>query len=319
MQARQGGVDHGEHVLEVGLGALVGVFDVERPHQSAGPNVAGSRAVRCSPPSGRSVHPGCTGQHCAQRFRQWLDTALRVVMSVMQATFSFVRNDPPPTRWPLLRRWIRTRGTLFWAVVATAVFIGGLFAASQIAHDRHQSVDWYTGFGQWLGALGSFVAAGAALLIATRDRRERSRERLATHEAEARLVVVSELYNTTGKYTVTFGMHYHNYGARPILDISLAKMDLRAYPQAIARLNDRLDRLTRSEEATSFEDVAFVDETGEPVPPPREDSKLKWPDFETHDVVGWVTFSDVHGNRWAKSSDDRLRRIRNDGDLAYLD
>jgi hypothetical protein len=65
----------------------------------------------------------------------------------------------------------------FWAITITAVSVVVLFAGSQIAHDRGQTVDWYTGFGQWLGALGSFVAAGAALWISVSDRRYNMAER----------------------------------------------------------------------------------------------------------------------------------------------
>lgn len=68
-------------------------------------------------------------------------------------------------------RFLSTRSILFWAVMVTFVSVGALFIGSQIAHDRGQSVDWYTGFGQWLGALGSFVAAGTALWISVTDRR----------------------------------------------------------------------------------------------------------------------------------------------------
>jgi hypothetical protein len=69
---------------------------------------------------------------------------------------------------------------LFWAVIFTAVSIGVLFAGSQIARDSGQSVNWYTGFGQWLGALGSFTAAGAALWISMSDRRHTMAERQRT-------------------------------------------------------------------------------------------------------------------------------------------
>ena len=76
-----------------------------------------------------------------------------------------------------LRCFFRTRSVRFWAVTIAAVSIGALFAGSQIAHDWGQSVDWYTGFGQWLGALGSFVAAGAALWISVSDRRHNEADR----------------------------------------------------------------------------------------------------------------------------------------------
>src|SRR5271163_933725 len=77
-----------------------------------------------------------------------------------------------------LRAW-RSRGVWFWAIagIATSVFV--LFVGSQIAHDRGQSVEWYTGFGQWLGGLGSLIAAGVALWIAVTERRHVERQREA--------------------------------------------------------------------------------------------------------------------------------------------
>ncbi|UGT99318.1 hypothetical protein KN246_14695 [Mycobacterium intracellulare] len=81
-------------------------------------------------------------------------------------------------------RFLSTRSLPFWAVTVTVVSVGALFIGSQIAHDRGQSVDWYTGFGQWLGALGSFIAAGAALWIATSDRRREDEERRRVHDQQ---------------------------------------------------------------------------------------------------------------------------------------
>ncbi|TVX95895.1 hypothetical protein FPV58_26660 [Mycolicibacterium porcinum] len=62
--------------------------------------------------------------------------------------------------------------------------ISALFAGSQIARARGQDVDWYTGFGQWLGALASFVAAGAALWISLSDRRYNMAERKRAEEQQ---------------------------------------------------------------------------------------------------------------------------------------
>jgi hypothetical protein len=83
----------------------------------------------------------------------------------------------PPSRPARLALFFRTRGVRFWAITISAVSVGALFAGSQIARNWGQAVDWYTGFGQWLGALGSFVAAGAALWIAVSDRRNTVAER----------------------------------------------------------------------------------------------------------------------------------------------
>ncbi len=93
-----------------------------------------------------------------------------------------------------------TRSVLFWAVVIAAVSIGVLFAGSQIARDNGQSVDWYTGFGQWLGALGSFTAAGAALWISTSDRRHTMADRRrATIQQDADLKRQAGLVRVTAE------------------------------------------------------------------------------------------------------------------------
>lgn len=44
---------------------------------------------------------------------------------------------------------------------------------------------WYTGFGQWLGALGSLIAAAVALGIATTDRRQAAKLRQAEQDDRA--------------------------------------------------------------------------------------------------------------------------------------
>jgi len=83
-------------------------------------------------------------------------------------SFGVTENLPLPTR---IRSWLSERGARFWATTLTVSAVGALFAGSQIARSFDQSVNWYTGFGQWLGALGSFAAAGVALWISVSDRR----------------------------------------------------------------------------------------------------------------------------------------------------
>ncbi|MCA4725433.1 hypothetical protein H8Z58_21640 [Mycolicibacterium fortuitum] len=81
-------------------------------------------------------------------------------------------------------RFLSARGHGFWAATIAVASVVALFVASQIAHDRGQSVDWYTGFGQWLGALGSFIAAGAALWISVTDRRRADAARQELEDQE---------------------------------------------------------------------------------------------------------------------------------------
>jgi membrane protein implicated in regulation of membrane protease activity len=89
-----------------------------------------------------------------------------------------------------LREWLRSRGVWFWAIKGTACSLFLLWAGSQFTHDRGQSVEWYTGFGQWLGGLGSLIVATVALWIATRDRKEREQEQKSADNAQATLVLV---------------------------------------------------------------------------------------------------------------------------------
>jgi len=92
--------------------------------------------------------------------------------------------NKPPSRRARLVLFTCAHSVLFWAAIITAVSVVGLLVGSQIAHDRGQSVGWYTGFGQWLGALGSFIAAGAALWISMSDRRHNMAERQRTEDRQ---------------------------------------------------------------------------------------------------------------------------------------
>jgi hypothetical protein len=228
---------------------------------------------------------------------------------------TFVANKESSRRKSLTNLF-RSRNARFWAVVIAALSIGALFAGSQIARNWGQDVNWYTGFGQWLGALGSFAAAAAALWIATTDRRVRERELLAADEAQARLVIVQP---QTSRHSggLRYSMLFHNYGSRPILNVRLAKIELRAYPDAVAAYEDRTDLLVRAEEATGSPLVSFSDVGGSPLPAPvmTADQQIQWPDTNELGLVGWIAFSDAMGNRWAKSNTDELRRIRTDDEL----
>lgn len=112
------------------------------------------------------------------------------------------------------------------------VSIGCLFVGSQIAYEHGQSVAWYTGFGQWLGALGSFAAAGVALWISTSDRRDRESERLAEEQTHARLVRMSLDWHDT-RAAVTAKLH--NYGALPVLDVELVDAAWSEHPEALGQ------------------------------------------------------------------------------------
>lgn len=70
-----------------------------------------------------------------------------------------------------VRAAARARSVWFWTALGTLTAVLLLWAGTQLAKTSGQSVEWYTGFGQWLGALGSIIAAVVALWIATSDRR----------------------------------------------------------------------------------------------------------------------------------------------------
>ena len=89
-----------------------------------------------------------------------------------------------------LLNWLRSRGVWFWAITGTTTSVAVLFVGSQLAHDRGQNVEWYTGFGRWLGGLGSLIAAAVALWIAVTDRRHAERQLEVGLVREAALVRV---------------------------------------------------------------------------------------------------------------------------------
>lgn len=66
-----------------------------------------------------------------------------------------------------------------------------LWGGTQAARAWGQSVGWYAGFGQWLGALGSLIAAVVALWIATSERRHADQQRDADLARQASLVRVT--------------------------------------------------------------------------------------------------------------------------------
>ncbi|WP_301149004.1 hypothetical protein [Mycobacterium simiae] len=102
-----------------------------------------------------------------------------------------------------IKDWLRSQGVWFWAITATIVSVAVLFFGSQIAHDRGQTAEWYTGFGQWLGALGSLIAAAVALWIAVTDRRYVEKQLDADLAREAALVRVQ-----TGLFNQGIGPRY---------------------------------------------------------------------------------------------------------------
>jgi hypothetical protein len=100
----------------------------------------------------------------------------------------------------------------FWSAFITVASIAVLFAGSQFARAWGQTVDWYTGFGQWLGALGSFIAAGAALWISVTDRRRNDDERRRAEERQE-----ADLKRQAGLVSVTAEMIYRSQAVPPAI------------------------------------------------------------------------------------------------------
>ena len=82
-----------------------------------------------------------------------------------------------------VRYWFRRRDVWFWGPTSVVLSVLVLLLGGQISRWIGQDVNWYAGFGQWLGALGSIVAAVAALWIATTDRK-RADLKLAQEKVE---------------------------------------------------------------------------------------------------------------------------------------
>ena len=141
--------------------------------------------------------------------------------------------EESPRRRARISDWLKKQGTWFWACTITLGLVLTLFVGSQIARDTGQDVDWYTGFGQWLGGIGSIIAAGVALWIATEDRRrEVQREEAATQlrdadlAREAGLVRVALELAPAGLYEESFsrlGIVVKNRRSTRIFEIKVAR------------------------------------------------------------------------------------------------
>lgn len=121
----------------------------------------------------------------------------------------------------------------FWLTALTVTSVALLTAGTIAANRLNQSVEWYAGVGQWLGALGSLLAAITALWIATTDRRRADtlreterRDRYADLLREAGLVrvrfeEVPRRQRISGTAFNEAGIGIRNRRAQPIFDIEL--------------------------------------------------------------------------------------------------
>jgi hypothetical protein len=117
-----------------------------------------------------------------------------------------------------------------------------------------------------------------------------------------------------GNGPLSYEMVVSNHSERPILDVALVRMELRAADGLVVALPkwDHRHRILKAGGTTRTAGATFVDAAGESFPKAMERVNAygdKWPTLESLDAHGWIEFSDINGNRWAKSSTDELRRI----------
>lgn len=206
---------------------------------------------------------------------------------------------------------MRPRGRsllIIWAVVPVAV----LFVGSQIAHDRGQSVSWYTGFGQWLGALGSFTAAFAALWISVSDRHDRKQERDALAQAQANLVVVNvEDASSDGGFSVAVT----NHSSWPLLDIKFESASYLPIPNTRVEFSERATRRVRVLDSGGRSTSYFTLFDGDvPVVKGHNDALGTWQSDNKAAAAGsnvsvTIRWQDAHGRDWQLTHPGRPARI----------
>jgi hypothetical protein len=168
------------------------------------------------------------------------------------------------------------------------------------------SIDWGLVVSA-LAALGSIGAAGAALYIATKDRRERRRERDAAHEAQAKLIIVG-ITSSTGRVDWD-APEYHircvNHGSLPVLDVKLESARMRGFPQAQPKLSDAVTRVLSPAPASTAFVTRWVDENDQQFPLDEKQQHIN-----TVDIEAAVSYFDAHGNQWLRSNTGTLRLLR---------
>ncbi|MGV0750514.1 hypothetical protein [Mycolicibacter minnesotensis] len=207
-----------------------------------------------------------------------------------------------PRNWKFQLR----RGVWFWAATGTVLSVLTLWAATQLAIWQGQSVTWYTGFGQWLGALGSLIAAGVALWIATTDRRRSDQRReadLAQREAdltrEAGLVQID-----AGAYKSSAGIRIRNRRSSRIFDIKVTKFVLNGTEVAQLDLYS-IDMFPKSEGARYYPaDLPhFAIEV--------DQEMYLYPNGIPNMPAGYVRveYTDSSGRRWQVDTDRAVERL----------
>lgn len=196
---------------------------------------------------------------------------------------------------------------LWWSAVAACLGVAVVLLYLGLGSPRIELGN----LADWLAAIGALVAAVSALYIATRDRRDRSRELLAVEEAQARLVQieVDERYRA---------VRIHNYGSFAILDVHIVSAYWTQVPDV--RLLDGIDDLVilpvvkPDREALSGGTIhmAFVDGEGNEYPEllaidDYGQSNYAEPPGGIAVIIG---FTDANGNRWQTGNLWGLERVR---------
>jgi hypothetical protein len=164
-----------------------------------------------------------------------------------------------------------------------------------------------------LVAVGTFSAAGAALWIATSDRRQRTHERDAADHAQARLVTVDVVpVPRTPDITVAV----KNYGARSILDITSESVEAEDFPSAQFIPQLRWVNVIEPNRDNPHGAVLHVRPADEPT---RRFMQGRWfPVPQGNDprptvpldraIAATVRFTDANGNRWQTTFELRGQR-----------
>lgn len=115
-----------------------------------------------------------------------------------------------------------------------------------------------------------------------------------------------------------------NHSERPILDVTVIACEMRSDATAVAVLPDDSESLqiVKPEKESRTAGVKFFSADGIRLPHERNVSEgsgvNSWPGHEELDLVGWLGFTDVDGNRWARSSEGELRLITKPSDIRRL-
>jgi hypothetical protein len=164
------------------------------------------------------------------------------------------------------------------------------------------SVDWSLVV-NLVAAIGSCSAAIVALVIATRDRRDRNQERFdaATHAAitQARLVVLDVRLSQSSP---AFDVEIRNFGTEAVLDIELESAQFALIPTATPKATARV-KVLDSDRSPGHLFIEFVDADGQSVitGKPDEYGGLVIDNAKPSDLDVTIRFMDSEGNhcrRW---------------------